>query len=302
MMSYEHTRHPRDRAEWFLLARTYISNQESTIKAMRSTLSRKSPNLFQRKNVIEQMCSLVAHPMDALSLAALFQKTIAANASLASSTKRVYFHHARSFFEWLGEPAAVALLRKVPVGKTKGHLRFSSMWLDFDFLKKFLDFGGNYGKQAWQAHRDSSIFCLAYDTTLPFSVILGLQREQVDPSQGIITIAINGHERVLPLCDLCKEKLRQYLDFHPPRRQYLFGGYTDSPMSQQALNSAFRKRCSVLGLSDTCNLQGLRYIKPARALLAGATPAEVANKYFIGESTAYQLLKWLVTQGYYHES
>lgn len=126
------------------------------------------------------------------------------------------------------------------------------------------------------ALRDRALLELLYAAGLRISEAASLTLDSFDPHMTQIRVMGKGSkERMVPLYDLVREKLQDYLEFGRPRlvktpTPYVFLSRRGNPMSADALRHVFKQALSEAGLDQSLSPHAMRHTFATDLLNGGA--------------------------------
>ncbi len=125
--------------------------------------------------------------------------------------------------------------------------------------------------------RDAAMIELLYATGLRVSELVMLKTAQVNLTSGFLTVMGKGaKQRLIPIGDLSREKIEQYLSQARPRllkerrSSYLFLSRRGMPLTRQGFWKVLRARAKAVGISTLLSPHMLRHSFATHLLNRGA--------------------------------
>lgn len=153
-------------------------------------------------------------------------------------------------------------------------------------------------EQLMQGKRDRAILELLYATGIRVSELIALKKEDLDLKFGYISVHGREQQRVLPLSEIAKKKLRQYieeLDKIAPMQSYLFCNRQGQPFTRQGIHRMMKQYAKKAGLTSEVSLQVIRNSFAVHMLENGADLMSIQELLGVKDVVAVQ--RYLLRKG-----
>lgn len=167
----------------------------------------------------------------------------------------------RSFFRYLNRENLIAnrQIFKIKTPKISKHLPRP---VNFEDVKKIIEFLEDYHTEKWQSKRDIAILFIIYGCGLRISEALSISKLMLEGQDNIIISGKGNKQRLVPLLPIIREKIDEYLGLCPFKinnAHPIFLNNAGKIFNRCNYASIIRNICLQLNLSDDITPHSFRH-------------------------------------------